>query len=98
MRLPHLHLWHLGLAIAVLSIPMAFPEYILPSLSLLLGMTLSACVAVLPTRRWSMLRFRIRTLMIVVALAGVILTAGLWWLRIQNLHIHDIYSTFGPSR
>jgi hypothetical protein len=39
-------------------------------------------------------RFRIRTLMIAVALVAVFLTAGLWWLHSREtggMHIHDSY-------
>jgi hypothetical protein len=50
----------------------------------------------------SQIQFRIRTLMIAVALTAVILTligVGMrWWLYYQDFHIHDTYIWFGPRR
>ena len=43
-------------------------------------------------------RFRIRTLMIAVALAAVVLALTGVVLRGLNIHIHDFYLKFGSPR
>jgi len=49
----------------------------------------------------SQTQFRIRTLMIGVAVTAVVLAlivVGLRWLHNQDFHIHDTYFTFGSPR
>ncbi len=43
-------------------------------------------------------RFRIRTLMIAVALAAVVLALTGVVLRWLDIHVHDFYPTFGSPR
>jgi hypothetical protein len=43
-------------------------------------------------------RFRLKTLMIVVAVTGLVLGLSVLWLRSMDLHIHDFYFVVGARR